>query len=161
MTIPKFRAWDVHEKKMFTNAQLIVWNGNVYANDNSELNVDNLKGWSIDEKYLMQSTDFFDKNEKEIFEDDIVKVTDTGVFGGTFIGRIIFLSTFGLYGFNMLDAKVLETKKFHKKSIGFLMRDFGICFTLAESNLKKEQYTVEIIGNVWENPELLEDAEQY
>lgn len=41
------------------------------------------------------------------------------------------------------------------------MRDFGNCFTLAESNLKKEQYTVEIIGNVWENPELLEDAEQY
>lgn len=61
----------------------------------------------------------------------------------------------------MLDAKVLETKKFHKKSIGFLMRDFGICFTLAESNLNKEQYTVEIIGNVWENKELLEDAEQY
>lgn len=39
----------------------------------------------------------------------------------------------------MLDAKVLETKKFHKKSIGFLMRDFGNCFTLAESNLNKEQ----------------------
>ena len=32
--IPKFRAWDVHEKKMFTNDQLIIWNGNVYANDN-------------------------------------------------------------------------------------------------------------------------------
>lgn len=107
-----------------------------------------------DKTIIMQSTGLFDKNE-------IVKVTDTGVFGGTFIGRIIFLSTFGLYGFNMLDAKVLETKKFHKKSIGFLMRDFGNCFTLAESNLNKEQYTVEIIGNVWENPELLEDAEQH
>lgn len=53
MTIPKFRAWDVHEKKMFTNAQLIVWNGNVYVNDSSKLNADKLKGWSIDEKYLM------------------------------------------------------------------------------------------------------------
>lgn len=41
------------------------------------------------------------------------------------------------------------------------MSMFGNCFTLTESNLQKEQYTVEIIGNVWENPELFEDAEQY
>lgn len=161
MRVPKFRAWNVHEKKMFTNDQIIIWNGNVYANDNSELNVDNLKGWSIDEKYLMQSTGFFDKNGEEIFEGDLVKVIDTSIFGGTFVGEIVFLPTFGLYGFNMLDTKVLKIKDFSKYSRGFLMRDFGNCFTLAESNLKKEQYTVEIIGNVWENPELLEDAEQY
>ena len=45
--MPKFRAWDVHEKKMFTNDQLIIWNGNVYANDNSELNVNNLKAGAL------------------------------------------------------------------------------------------------------------------
>ena len=77
---PKFRAWDVHEKKMFTNDQLIIWNGNVYANDNSELNVNNLKGWSIDEKYLMQSTRLKDIHGKEIYEGDIVRFTLTDGF---------------------------------------------------------------------------------
>ena len=77
---PKFRAWDVHEKKMFTNDQLIIWNGNVYANDNPELNVNNLKGWSIDEKYLMQSTRLKDIHGKEIYEGDIVKFTLTDGF---------------------------------------------------------------------------------
>ncbi|CYV04147.1 hypothetical protein [Streptococcus suis] len=33
MVVPKFRVWDVHNKKMFTESELVIWNGNVYAND--------------------------------------------------------------------------------------------------------------------------------
>ena len=77
MTMPKFRAWDAHEDKMFTNDQIIIWNNNVYVNDGGKLKPGNLMGWSIDEKYLMQSTGLIDKNGKEIFEGDIVKVLNS------------------------------------------------------------------------------------
>ena len=129
---PKFRAWDVHEKKMFTNDQLIIWNGNVYANDNSELNVNNLKGWSIDEKYLMQSTGLKDKNGKEIFEGDIVKYKA---------------------GCNTFTEEVAYDKNF----AGFGVRDANanIIFTFGELAEDIDLHSLEVIGSIYENPELL------
>lgn len=126
--IPKFRAWDVHEKKMFTNAQLIIWNGNIYVNDNSKLNVDNLKGWNIDEKYLMQTTGLKDKNGNEIFEGDIVHAYSEGA---RLIGIIEYFD----------NAYCIKDKN-------------GIYNSLWTN---AEQY--EIIGNIYDNPELMEEEE--
>lgn len=121
--IPKFRAWDVHNMEMFTNDQLIIWNGNVYANDPGKISVDKMRGWSIDEKYLMQSTGLFDINGVEIFEGDVLRGDD---------GEIFF-----------------NTVYFDEKKAKW-MRDTDI-------ELWENVELLEIIGNIYENPELVEE----
>ena len=126
--IPRYRAWDKHEQKMFTNDELIIWNGNVYANDSKKLTCNNLKGWSIDDDYLMQSTGLRDKNDKEIFEDDIVKMAKDVYSEPTYYEVVRHRG----------GAYRLESKQ------------HGCELWLRHTDC-------EVVGNIYENPELLED----
>ena len=127
--IPKFRAWDRHNKKMFTNEELIIWDDNVYANDRRKLSVDKLKGWSISDKFLMQSTGLKDKNGTEIFEGDALKNNDYP--NQTFICK-----------HSRLQAS------FQVESLNGL---------LTLSLWKDEERDWQVLGNIYENPELVED----
>lgn len=131
----RFRAWDKHSQKMFANDELLIWNNNVYANDSKKLTCNNLKGWSIDDEYLMQSTGLRDKNGKEIFEGDILACkTDDEVINL----NIFWDEEYALFMF--------ESKKYNEQEP---------LAELVEDNI----YPFEIIGNIYENPELLEDKE--
>ena len=124
---PKFRAWDKHGQKMFTNDELIIWNGNVYANDSKKLTCNNLKGWSIDDEYLMQSTGLLDKNGKEIFEGDIIKMSkDVSV-----------------------DTTYYEVVRRRGGAYSLESKQHGCDLWIRHTDC-------EIIGNIYENPELLE-----
>ena len=129
MVVPKFRAWDKHEQKMFTNDELIIWNGNVYANDSKKLTCNNLKGWSIDDEYLMQSTGLKDKNGKEIFEGDVLGTKD-----GLLNGVVEYRTDLGMWTNSLIRYNNFER----------------LC------NVASDR---EIIGNVYENPEILEEKE--
>ena len=128
--IPKFRAWDKHRQKMFANDELIIWNGNVYANDSKKLTCNNLKGWSIDDEYLMQSTGLFDENGVEIFEGDIVKMSKDVYSEPTYYEVVRHRG----------GAYRLESKQ------------HGCELWLRHTDC-------EVVGNIYENPELLEDKE--
>ena len=131
----KFRAWDKHGQKMFANDELIIWNGNVYANDSKKLTCNYLKGWTIDDKYLMQSTGIRDMNNREIFEGDVVRQvrTQPTTENEIITGVVTMIEGTWLI---MNDNEQLASK------------------------LWSETDENEIIGNIYENKELLEGEEK-
>ena len=130
---PKFRAWDTHGQKMFSNNELIIWNGNVYANDSKKLTCNYLNGWTIDDKYLMQSTGLCDKNGQEIFEGDIIQTSAFACIVG-----------FGEYTY-IGDRNTLETE------IGFYLSFLNIKPATYAPFDKYYWDNCEVIGNIYEN----------
>lgn len=135
--IPKFRAWHKTWEEM-GKVKRIRFDDDGNANNvlfkGKEFGV-NAK---IDEFELMQSTGLKDKNGKEIFEGDIV--TD-----GEFARIVQYHQTLGFY---MFDEEGNE--RFFSDSAN--LEDF-------EEDAKIVSEILEIIGNVYENPELLEVTE--
>ncbi|WP_314913861.1 YopX family protein [Streptococcus constellatus] len=132
--IPKFRAWDPHEKKMVDDTELVIWGGNIYQGNRQKIferiveGKKGLIGYSIDDKYLMQSTGLKDKNGTEIFEGDALKNNDYP--NQTFICK-----------HSRLQAS------FQAESLNGL---------LTLSLWKDEERDWQVLGNIYENPELAE-----
>ena len=120
--IPKYRAWDKYNQKMFASDELIIWNGNVYANDSKKLTCNNLKGWSIDDEYLMQSTGFEDDIGEEIFEGDVILWTYWDGFEDSGTAKIIFDKQGKKFGIIYLTA--LRTVTYFFKATSMKTRSF-------------------------------------
>lgn len=135
--IPKFRAW-MPSLQWMCEVLAISWDDKYcdvcYLGDterNTEMTVD------FDEIELIQSTGLFDKNGREIFAGDIIE--QEGVFA------VIRLdNTFGIYF-------ELENDEF----------DFPEVSVLEELEEGREQASIyfNVVGNIYENKELLEGTE--
>lgn len=111
----------------------------------------------FDEIELMQSTGLFDKNNKEIFEGDILKFNDEwdeycheGYVDGSVEGINFVEVVRGEACFEFGKTRYPESSLF--------IRMEDECLTFAEL-IKSRDFEFEIIGNIYENPELLEDEE--
>lgn len=128
--IPKFRAYDSGSLcRMYQPGEVLVGDGNIWIIDEDDV----VGSWIVNNDLnLMQSTGLKDKNGKEIFEGDILGVeTDDG----TLNVNVFWDEDHALFMF--------ESKKYNEKE------------ALAEL-LEDNSYPFEIVGNVYENPELLE-----
>ena len=135
--IPKFRAWHKTWEEM-GKVKRIRFDDDGNANNVLFKGKEFGMNAKINEFELMQSTGLKDKNGKEIFEGDIV--TD-----GEFARIVQYHQTLGFY---MFDEEGNE--RFFSDSA--TLEDF-------EEDAKIVSEILEIIGNVYENPELLEVTE--
>lgn len=130
--IPKFRAYNPATNDWYKPEEVFVSDGNIYLDDDD---FDDLT--QNNDVTLMQSTGLFDKNGREIFAGDIIE--QEGVF------VVIRLdNTFGIYF-------ELENGEF----------DFPEVSVLEELEEGREQASIyfNIVGNIYENKELLEGME--
>ena len=132
--IPKFRAWLKKEQKMDNYIDHISWlEDELYCiGDGITYMV------SAEDLVLMQSTGLVDKNGKEIFDGDIVRTT-------RFLGRADEIGGFYEYEKDYVGVvKVLG---------GSWVIDTGIVAVRLWSEIDES----EVLGNIYENPEFLED----
>jgi uncharacterized phage protein (TIGR01671 family) len=124
---PKFRAWLKEEKRMTDVNEMTFIDGEVY------LISDVTDFYAYEEFKLMQSTGLRDKNGKEIFEGDVVKYE---VGRNTYTEEVAYDKNFA--GFGVKDAKA------------------NVVFTFGEIAEDISLISLEVIGNIYENHELLE-----
>nr|WP_314944939.1 YopX family protein [Streptococcus infantis]DAY41231.1 MAG TPA: YopX protein [Caudoviricetes sp.] len=130
---PKFRAWDSAKKEMFKDTFAITESGQVVVVEQEDV-MSPPDYVFVNHLVIMQSTGLFDKNNKEIFEGDVVRQvrTQPTTENEIIIGVVTMLEGAWLI---MNDGEQLA------------------------SQLWSETDENEIIGNVCENEDILEDME--
>ena len=130
--IARYRAWHRELGRMMLLKNMWFQDGFVEELELNDTVMNDYITAYHDEIELMQSTGLFDEEEMEIFEGDILAVkTDDG----TLNVYVFWDEEHALFMF--------ESKKYNEKE------------ALAEL-LEDNSYPFEIIGNIYENPELLE-----
>ena len=130
MKVLKFRVWDLIEKRMLQWGDIM-----------------NLPAWEIfpgtpEQRafYVMQCTGLKDKNGKEIYDGYIIDIHQT------VNGCNLFVITWGDVGISaryLIDSEMLREYEYDIKE-------------LLEVNIGKYEKSVEVVGNIYENDELLE-----
>lgn len=133
---PRFRAWNKATKEMYEADDIIAINfedksicvQTIYFEQGLPDSRD-LDYYDFDDIVLMQSTGFTDKNGKEIFEGDILKVTNLS----SWLEVVSFNKDKAMFVSKETNRKVEETP----------------LYDLFNTDI----FEVEIIGNIYENPE--------
>ena len=139
--IPRFRAWNKATKEMYGADDIIAINfeekeicvQTIYFEQGLPDSRD-LDYYDFDDIVLMQSTGMRDKNDREIFEGDVLKVTNLA-------------SWLEVVSFN--ENKAMFVSKETKRKI-----EETPLYDLFNTDI----FEVEIIGNIHTNPELAEGS---
>ena len=131
--IPRYIAWNKATKEMHEVDDIVSIDFEKKQICVKTLFFDQLNHYDFDGVVLMQSTGLRDKNGKEIFEGDIIKVTNLS-------------SWLEVVSFN--NNKAMFVSKEIKREI-----EESPLYDLFNTDI----FEVEIIGNIWEDGELLDN----
>ena len=125
--IPKFRAWST-DKKIMAEVRTLRFTDELVETDKFvERSIEGVK--------LMQSTGLLDKNGKEIFEGDILKVANN-------------------------DSSWFEVVKYDHDKAMFISKEVNLKYEVPETPLydlfSPYLFKVEVIGNIWEDGDLID-----
>lgn len=127
--IPKFRAWDSWRKRMSIVDRIYIDTKGVRLYD------DFGEYWrDFSDVILMQSTGLKDKNGQEIFEGDVVQYQNIKVPSADSEGVIRYFDNWAMFG---IDIE-------HKEPRALFFSGLA------------DHISLEVVGNIYENPELLE-----
>lgn len=145
----KFRAWDKEKDRMIYPSK----SGVCFELDDDEVNILDVSGEYPDDhvfpridSVLMQSTEFKDNNDTEIFEGDVINIhwfyadfdpVELGAFENEeYAERVIVKKEFGNFGFWWKEA------------------DSWVDLATLAMSARLDEESFEILGNIYENPEL-------
>lgn len=134
--IPKFRAWHKELKMMFEVLAINFFHKAVTINIDGE----KYKVCKFNDTILMQYTGLNDKNGVEIFEGDIVKscvLINGHIY--EYVGQVKFVA----FSWVVSDKAGIYDP-----------------FYNYEDSCPDEIWEIEVIGNIYQNPELLESVEE-
>lgn len=140
----KFRLWDITDKKM-------IYSHNTWDSGIDPLNLSELYYPYGNSYILLQFSGFLDINENEIYEGDILTATEREQGKNNGYKRIdmvrLLAGGFKIFGRPMVD--------FNTKDSSRIIKNCKWRNSTRFNDLYQELVNFKIIGNAYENPELL------
>lgn len=141
--IPKFRAWIKKEEIMAQVMSLHFIEQGDLTRINTYPEIGCLSIHCIDDVILMQSTGFFDCNGEEIYEGDVLFIGERHRGDKSYKGEVVFwqLGERGNSIYTTTEKMVVNSSPHNLVML-------------------EEADRLQILGNIYENPELLEEVEK-
>lgn len=146
--LPKFKVWNEQTGKVEASCQVTMDDLGMIIPSNGPF------------FKLLPYTGVRDKNGEEVYEGDLIRILERGKYGGTYTGKVEFVCFYGFFGIDKLEVNIEQRNEdgIDEDCLHFHHTRYGNNLPLGDM-VFTDWYEFEVIGNIYENPELWEKEE--